>query len=264
MVVNTRRLFLQLLPAMRIDTVCDIGSLDGTDALQFRAVLPEATVIAFEPHPENLRRMRDDPQLQRQAVRIEPVALSDRDGTAEFFLVDAADVEAPGWRGMSSLLPRGADTRVGRAIQVTTARLDNVLQEQSRTSSRIALWIDVEGLAHEVIEGAAGCLPNTHLLHVEVETRRCISASQRFLYPQVEELLRAAGFTLVATDQPDYRPQLNALFVRAGSSAVTAWRVRQRLALAWLRALVGRGLRKSCPRLMAWLKGSRRADPTAG
>lgn len=263
MVLNTRRLFLQLLPAMRIDTVCDIGSLDGSDALRFRAALPEATVLAFEPHPENLRRMRENQELRRRAVHIEPIALSDRDGTAELFLVNAADVTAPGWQGMSSLLHRSDDGR-GSAVQVPTARLDTHLRETSGTGLRMALWIDVEGLAHEVIEGATGLLPDTHLLHVEVETQKCISATQRFLYPQVKELLRAAGLTLLATDEPESRPQFNALFVRTEPPGTVAWQVRQRLALEYLRVLLGRSLQRVSPRGVAWLKGSRRAGPTAG
>lgn len=264
MVLNTQRLFLQLLPTMRIDTVCDIGSLDGSDALRFRAALPRATLFAFEPNPENLRRMRENPELKRHAVRIEAVALSDRNSTAELFVVNAADVKAPGWQGMSSLLPRNEAARTANAIQVPTARLDSFLPEQFHTGRRMALWIDVEGLAHEVIEGAAGVLPTTDLIHVEVETQRCISATQRFLFPQVLALLRAAGFTLVATDQPHSRPQFNALFIRGESSIKSAWQVKQLLALAGLRALLGRALRRISPRLLARLKDSRRADPKAG
>jgi hypothetical protein len=128
----------------------------------------------------------------------------------------------------------------------------------------MALWIDVEGLAHEVIEGATGLLPDTHLLHVEVETQKCISATQRFLYPQVKELLRAAGLTLLATDEPESRPQFNALFVRTEPPGTVAWQVRQRLALEYLRVLLGRRLQRVSPRVVAWLKGSRRAGPTAG
>jgi hypothetical protein len=41
MIVNTQRLFVKLVSTMRICTVCDVGSMDGTDSLTFRDAVPE-------------------------------------------------------------------------------------------------------------------------------------------------------------------------------------------------------------------------------
>jgi hypothetical protein len=37
--VDTAKLFIRLSRALRIDVVCDVGSLNGADALAFRAAL---------------------------------------------------------------------------------------------------------------------------------------------------------------------------------------------------------------------------------
>jgi len=76
MIVNTQRLFVKLLSGMKISTVCDVGSMDGADSLTFRDALPESSIYAFEPNPENLRRMQADRALQERTIHIVPLAAS--------------------------------------------------------------------------------------------------------------------------------------------------------------------------------------------
>jgi hypothetical protein len=137
------------------------------------------------------------------------------------------------------------------SVPVTTARLDTVLERELSPDVRVALWIDVEGKAHEVIEGAAGVMRHVWLLHVEVETVPCIAADQSF-YPQVKALLRRAGFTELATDGDSSQVQFNALFVRSKLPAAVRLGVRQRLALQHLRGSLGGATRKISPGLARW------------
>ena len=53
-VVSTRRLFARLLRTFDVETVCDVGSMDGADARVFRRQLPDAHILAFEPNPTQL------------------------------------------------------------------------------------------------------------------------------------------------------------------------------------------------------------------
>ena len=231
MIVDTRGLFLRLLRTFEIDTVCDVGSMDGTDALRFRRVLPAAEVIALEPNPRNFELMAADSRLERQRIRTLPLAASDSDSEAQFFVVHADYSEAgnPAYRGMSSLYRRSDGSRLAEVVSVRTVRIDSLLASGS-TAGRIALWIDTEGMAFETISGATGVLASTELLHVEVETEPCIGAAQRLL-PDVERLLSDAGFALVAIDQPRTSMQLNALFIRAAllsaKAAEIRWQIRR-------------------------------------
>ena len=89
--LNTKRMFVDLLPRFAVNTVCDVGSMNGADARAFRKALPGARVIAFEPNPMNLRLMRADARLREHGIDILPL--------------DADDIEAckpiyetfPGW-----------------------------------------------------------------------------------------------------------------------------------------------------------------------
>ena len=45
--LNTQLLFRALLRPLRIDTVCDVGSMDGMEARAFRALLPAADIYVL-------------------------------------------------------------------------------------------------------------------------------------------------------------------------------------------------------------------------
>jgi FkbM family methyltransferase len=229
LIVDTRRLFCRLLRTFDATTVCDVGSMDGSDALRFRRALPNAAVLALEPNPRNFALMEADERLLGEGIRLMPVAASDRTATADFFVV-AADYSSPtAWRGMSSLHRRSDASVLAEVVRVRTVRLDELLVGEAPDAGPIALWVDTEGMAFEALSGAAGVLQRTCLIHVEVETVPCIGASQRLL-PDVDRILRDAGFVLLATDWPTTSLQLNALFVRAQLLSDRAAAIRWHLA----------------------------------
>lgn len=219
MIVNTRRLFCRLLRTFDVATVCDVGSMDGDDALRFRRVLPSASILALEPNPKNFALMAADDRLGHERIRVLPVAASDRRAKAPFFVIDAnyARGRDLARRGMSSLHERSDWTRLSSVVQVQTVRLDELLAAESSGAGPIALWIDAEGAAFEAIRGAAGVLSSTAMIHVEVETAPIIGTAQK-VFADVERALLEAGFVLLATDQQPDVLQFNALFVSAAAS----------------------------------------------
>jgi FkbM family methyltransferase len=246
MIVNTRPLFARLLSLLEINAVCDVGSMNGADALMCRDVLSRARIYAFEPNPRNFQLMQGDPALRERAIELVPFAVTNYDGEAEFFVVKA-DYSGPNhWRGMSSLYRRSDRSELAAVVPVKTIRLDTFLADRSEPNRRLALWIDTEGKAYEVIEGAAGVTQDVHLLHVEVETLPCIGTDQK-LYSDVKALLGTKGFIVLATTAADTKPQFNALFVRRDLPAGTRLRMHRMLALAGLHHLVGNAIRSVCP-----------------
>ena len=247
MIVNTQRLFLNLLSTMRIDTVCDVGSMDGTDSLKFRDAVPESSIYAFEPNPENLRRMQADRMLQERSIQVVPLAATNYDGDAEFFLVEADYSRRESRRGLSSLYKRSDDwsTPVG-VVRVKATRLDTFLADKCPPHSRLALWIDTEGKAYEVIEGLGAAARHVYLLHIEVETVPCIATDQK-LYADVKALLQRLGFIELATDLARSDSQFNSLFVRRTLPARVQARVTASLMRARLRRVTGGIVGKWCP-----------------
>ena len=206
MVANTRWLFIRLLSRLQITAICDVGSMDGADTLAFHKAVPDSSIYAFEPNPKNYRLMQSDGRLRARNIELVPMAASNYDGDADFFIVAAADsFEARLRRGMSSLYRRPNDWDVIESVlRVKTTRLDTFLNHKASGERRIALWIDAEGKAYEVIEGMTGILKNIHLIHVEVETTCSIGANQR-LYSNVPASPAAARVCGVSVGRQTWR-----------------------------------------------------------
>ena len=244
--LNTRLLFLALLRDLDIDVICDVGSMNGSDALAFRRRRPGARVIAIEPNPENLRSMRNDARLGSAGIEVVAAAASNLDGIAQFFVLDADYLTANARRGMSSLRNRDGPAYAGAAVDVKVLRLDSLLQGNIAAQARIALWIDSEGQACEVLEGMRDIAAQVQLLHVEVESQACISSDQR-LYPEARAILEALGFEEIATDYPNTNPQFNAVYVRRGQSARCRRQIGRRVTWGRLRRRLIVGLYATCP-----------------
>jgi FkbM family methyltransferase len=246
MIVNTRRLFTTLLSRLQISAVCDVGSMNGADALAFRAAIPRMSIYALEPNPHNFRRMAADPVLRECNIRVEPLAATNYDGQGDFFLVEA-DYSKTDFRcGMSSLYRRSDPCAPASVVKVRTTRLDTYLADKRTPHARIALWIDTEGKAYEVIEGAAGVVDHVYLLHVEVETKPLIGSDQK-LYPEVRALAHRLGFTELARDQPHGREQFNVLYVRRDLPPGIRLALQARLLRAGVRQLIVKVVLRLCP-----------------
>jgi FkbM family methyltransferase len=252
MIANTRRLFLKLLPSLDIDVVCDVGSMDGADALTFRKAVPHSRIYAFEPNPINLELMNASAALQRADIEVVPLAATNYDGEADFFVVEADYARADGRRGMSSLHRRGENpwTVTSAVVRVRTRRMESFLAGKCSPRARIALWIDTEGKAYEVLEGIAGIADCVQLVHVEVETTPCIGTGQK-LYPEVKSLLQQLGFSEVAIDQSRSQMQFNALFARTRLSAWMRIALHARTLQAGLRYRLSRIALAVCPACLA-------------
>jgi FkbM family methyltransferase len=246
MILNTRRLFKKLLRSLQVDAIFDVGSMDGADALQFRAAAPAARIYAFEPHPGNFGSMQRSDSLRAGRIVLVPLAATNVDGEAEFFLVPEGYVPFEGWRGMSSLHRRVQRPESLTPVRVKTSRLDTFVMEQPLRSDRLALWIDAEGKGYEVIEGAAGLFDRVQLFHIETETSACIADGQ-ILYPDLKAMLESHDFMELATDRRTSNAQFNVLFIRPVVGTTARAHVIFHTATERLRYLAIQVLRRVCP-----------------
>jgi FkbM family methyltransferase len=258
MLVNTQRLFTQLLPRLRVSAICDVGSMNGADAVIFNAAVPESRIYAFEPNPFNFRLMEARSEFLRgRNISVVPLAASNHDGVADLFIVAAEYSRSDPRRGMSSLYRRCGEWAPAEILPVETTRLDSFLVARCPPDARLALWIDVEGAAYEVIEGLGTRAEHVQLVHVEVETSPCIGANQK-LYPQVRALLQRLGFTQLGTDHSTRELQFNALFVRADLPTCLGLQVRACLAFDWVRRRLVRAAWRLCPACVRGYQSLRR------
>jgi FkbM family methyltransferase len=200
--VKSRHLFYYLLRRLQPALILDVGSRDGSDALEFRAVCPRARIVAIEAHPRLAEQMRRDPALARARIEVVHCAVSDADGEASFSVYE-------GEKRLGSLMDPGARP-VAEVIRVPTRRLDGLPGVVG--AGPTALWIDVEGAAHEALQGAERLLESVILLHLEAEWQEAWPGQK--LAGDLERLLAQHGLVPVFTGMKRRIPQGNIVFAR--------------------------------------------------
>lgn len=201
MKLNTEILFLLLLKSLHPEIVCDVGSMDGTNARRFRQILPDSRIIAFEANPENIRSMQEDEDIKKDGIEIEPKAVSNRNG-ALIFNVEHLSTKGGGWRrAISSIHKRKLPGSIGvTGVEVESVRLDTFVQGLDVEPENVALWIDVEGAAFEALEGIGQIQDKVKIVHVEVETQQMWCGQK--LEPDIKALMRQMDFIRLAEGFP--------------------------------------------------------------
>jgi FkbM family methyltransferase len=157
---------LQLLPAsvdLRQAFVVDLGANEGDFSAAVLGLAPEARIVAVEPGPEPLKRLRtrlgSNPNLE-----IREVAVARQTGTATFRLT-AHD------HNSSLLRPRpesgetiGGGWEVVRETQVPTLALDELVGHENVD----VLKLDVQGAELDVIRGGKRALGRTRAVLLEM------------------------------------------------------------------------------------------------
>ena len=172
-VLGTKKLFDRLLKLFKPGLVCDIGSMDASDALRFRKILPQSRILAFEANPLNVSRMEKDKRLTSAYIELIPQAVWNSEGLVSFFVEKLGqnntgeDIR----QGISSIRLREGDSLGWTKVVVPSVRLDNFVGRMEPLPASVALWIDVEGCGFEVLEGTEGIMETVQLIHIEVETR---------------------------------------------------------------------------------------------
>ncbi|MGQ4554639.1 FkbM family methyltransferase [Halobellus sp. GM3] len=131
------------------DVFWDVGANVGTFSSLAGDVIETGAVVAFEPYPPNVERLRHN--LQRNGVRyaIEPRALADSDGEETFFVMRT---DAAGTREGSIDGTYAPTDDAVRTLTVETTTGDSVVAAGEQPPPDV-VKIDVEGAAPDVIAG---------------------------------------------------------------------------------------------------------------
>ena len=179
-----------ILETLNIRTVIDVGAHTGEFALMIKQLLPEASVISFEPLKQEFQELQQ--KLQgRPGFQIFNYALGDRDGTDTIWRNDFS--QSSSLLRMTNL-HREAFPHSGQETseEITIRRLDDVLATV-KTDREILLKLDVQGYEDKVLAGGQDLLTRARVLVIEVSFRKLYEGQP--LFDDIYDNLRSKGFS---------------------------------------------------------------------
>jgi FkbM family methyltransferase len=194
-VAETEQLFLSLVETLRPVLFVEAGAKDAGISAKVKAMLPGTRAVAFEANPYTHGRFRDRHADGATGVEYLNLALSSGVSDVTMFVRRRPD-GTPSADGRGSLLRNAAYQPGHLEVTVPATTLDAFFAD--RPGVACALWIDVEGAAHLVLDGAHRLLAGAQLLIVEVEERPVWSGQH--VRRDVVARLRDLGFVPVARD----------------------------------------------------------------
>lgn len=179
--------FEDLLRSIREgDAFYDVGANLGAFACLARDAISDGEIVAFEPHPDNISRLKRNAELNDADIITYPVALSNESGDAEL----SVDLGRAG-NQRHALATDGE----GRTIGIETETGDRLIAAEQLPPPTV-VKVDVEGAELPVIEGLSESLASDVCRLVYCEIHPELMDQYEGTPQAVREALEDAGFEL--------------------------------------------------------------------
>ncbi len=181
----------RLLAELKVDCVLDVGANTGGYALMLRKYSDyHGLIISFGPTPDVMEGLLRNSEKDK-LWHVEPIALANSSGRAEFGAMPAASSE-----GNSFLPLKQEDQPEIREIEVEVRRLADILIDLRRKFgfSRPFLKMDTQGFDLEVFAGAREVLPGITGLQSELSGDPFYAGAPGWI--EALGVYQQAGFTL--------------------------------------------------------------------
>ena len=201
-------LFHELADEMELGALLECGAREATASVRFVGARPDRRAIAIEANPYTFEKMT---RLAAQdGVEVVNAGVSNEPGSLVMRILQTGDKTGQ-TKGRSSFLAGRHDASTAfEEVRCSVTTVDRLVDDLN-VATPMALWIDVEGMAHEVIAGAVLTLASlARLVFVEVETKP-LWEGQR-LFTEVCASLARQGLRPVARDAQLKNTQINVIF----------------------------------------------------
>jgi len=179
--------------------VIEAGAHDGSDTVTLAKTWPDGHIFAFEPVPELYKKVENITHELPNVSRY-PLALSDKEGTADFF-VSSKDTNPNEPSASSSLLEPGKhlekcpNIHFKEKTTVQTTTID--LWAQKNNIDHIDfLWLDTQGSELMILKNATAMLKTVKYVLVEVEFIEAYK--NQSLFNEVKKWMEGQGFKIEA------------------------------------------------------------------
>ncbi len=200
---------------LKMKTVIDVGAHTGEFARMIRQMLPEASIISFEPMKLEFQKLQHE-MSSVDNFKAFNYAIGDRQGELEIHRSEYA--QSSSLLPMTTLHKEAFPESAGQTTEtVAVRRLDDAVSDLE-LNPEIAIKIDVQGYEDKVIAGATNTLDKAKAIIIEVSFQELYEGQA--LFDDIYSMLRQKGFSYMGNlyqllNPMDGAPlQADALFVR--------------------------------------------------
>jgi FkbM family methyltransferase len=161
------------------DVVWDVGANVGVFSVLAAGRLPPERVVAVEPHPENVDRLRENLDRNGRDATVRRLALDDERGRAEL------GVSSPDGTGAFGVL---GGTTERRRIAVRTDRGDSLVADG--VPAPTVLKVDVQGAELGVLRGLEHALLDCRVVYVNVYEKHFTRGDEG---EEIRDVLESSG-----------------------------------------------------------------------
>lgn len=207
----TVQLFFDLSKELSATKLIECGANDASVSKRFINEAPGRSATAIEASPfvyENFKNTN----ISKGLTYIQ-VGLSNKKSVIEFNIPKVTD-ESTSIFGSFQKLPQYYSEY--SSVPVKVEKLDTVMNVSAKMNAPTVMWVDVEGEAFKVLQGASKTLANenTIMIYIEVQESTHYKSERRAI--EIVELLESFGFVPVARDFP-LADLYNLLLIKQGS-----------------------------------------------
>jgi FkbM family methyltransferase len=196
--------FLSLQKRLNPDYVIEVGAREASFSLGVKQLLPDSKVYAFEANPHVHAKF--SMKCEQNGINYLNLGVSNFTGKTEFFINGNKERTD----GSHSFLKR-INVENNEKVTVDCSTLDDFFIPMLSPTDKVALWIDAEGLAGQILEGASKLLSQVSSIYIEVEHIRFWE--DQILSEKITEILESRDYFLIGRDLEYFPVQENYLFI---------------------------------------------------
>lgn len=177
--------FFSLIPAEDIDTIFELGSRDGLDAIELQKHF-QAQVYAWECNPDSLVLCRQN--LSQTTIQLVEKAVWSKNQTIKFFPITNGNIGASSAYEINSEYPH--EVLIQKEIEVEAVRIDSWYQDKIDLVA-----MDLQGAELEALKGMGDLLSTTKYIITEGQYKEIYHGTP--LISDIENYLADHGFKLL-------------------------------------------------------------------
>jgi FkbM family methyltransferase len=195
--------YLDLMRLTGVKQFFECGAHEAHSSIQFvRRFGGKAVAIEANPYVYQEKTQK----AEKHGVTTLNLALAAHEGELQFHIPLDSRIA-----GSASLLTKADNQHV--SIMVKTKTLDQIVETYGLLGTPCSLWIDVEGMAFEVLTGGEKTLATETCALIKVELEDVPQWLNQVTAEKVDVYLQAFGFIPVLCDL-EYESQFNAIYVK--------------------------------------------------